>query len=305
MRLFTVLLLVGATTLVACGKKSYNAKSAPLTAKYDKIWTALRKIVGEEYEIDEAETDKGDGVLVTKWKHDPSPEYLRTFRRRVEAKLIVHPDDLEKARKDQRFQLQVNVIKEVNDNIDAPRDVENAEWFDPTNDDPAERIILARVKMDTQDPDGPPILPQPRELEASSDGEWVETPVSNVTQPEAWDSVLQVARSFGYRDKLLQPQVGRYETDWMPSDTHEPEKAQQRNRIIAVVVPRTDGGKTRHLVRIRVEQQSRERLEGEWVDVRRDDVFEQVLGLKVQDQMRLIEQDKPAEDDGDEPTAAR
>lgn len=276
---------LAALALCACKTPPYK-EGPPLAVERDKLWATLRSVVSNRFEIDEKETDQVEGVLATKWSYDMSFEYLTSFRRMVEAKIEPFEDDAKKPAKDRRLQVFLRVRREINDNIDDPRSKKEADWGDEENDTELENILHQQIMLEHTSYTVTNIPKPPPELEPTTNPRWTQTRLVDAPREKCWDALRTVARSYGYLEKLLQPEVGHYESDWSPQGgTDKLENARERNRLVADVLPETAEGGTKHRVQLRVEVETRKTLDEPWVSTVRDLRIEEVYALELEERL--------------------
>jgi hypothetical protein len=284
-------IVLGVLGVTGCASSPlYHASSEPLPTSRDELWQSLRRVVTRRFTIDEEETDEKKLVLVSSWELDPSFDYLGSFRRRVEAKLISFEDDKDKELKDRRWQVKLSVVKQTNQNIDNPYDAARAEWGETSFDSELESMLLTEIEMEHVASSGSTSLrePEPERYPVSADGRWTTTGQRIVTHEIAWDALLQSARVSGYREQLAQPEIGRYTSEWELEEQEVPELSRARTRLIAEIVSETTEGYTFHTVRIRVERQERSNSNDPWFDVPRSLTFEQILVKQIDELMRRM-----------------
>lgn len=265
--------------LPGCQQERYNTEGRPLPAGRAELWKTMRRVVERQfYAIDKEKSDEKAGELVTEWYYDMSREYLRSYRRQVRMQLVSFEADKDLPESQRRWQVKIGVVKQVNQNIDDPRNIEKADWGDEDFDTDAERQLLMHLEMEHR-----PIASNiPRTegydsgFQPSEDGAWLLSSSKIVEQQAAWDTLKGVARSQGYEPRTIKSEIGYLESDWVVGADYveEPKLALQRSRLIAQLVSETTDEATFQRVKVRVEQQERDDPRSPWRDAGRADVDE-------------------------------
>ncbi|MHC4223247.1 MAG: hypothetical protein ACYSUN_04590 [Planctomycetota bacterium] len=89
--------------------------------------------------LDAKKSSAASGEFWTRWKHEPSVWYRET--RRTRAHVRIRGIDTESPK------IEVQAFTQINDNIDAPHDIENARWVRATRDSDLEQRISAKFAM--------------------------------------------------------------------------------------------------------------------------------------------------------------
>jgi hypothetical protein len=163
----TLFLLVVASALVACkgvdttGQSSEGFAAPDRAMVYESALTALRE---QGFTPDSSASSEAQGVVVTRHKLDLSPFSAQGHREKATVRIHEVPE--------QRgfFTVEVNVLREYNDNISQPSNPIAAEWRKAVRVPEVENLIKSRVEMAYIAPDASPEFRQTHGLPAGAPG---------------------------------------------------------------------------------------------------------------------------------------
>lgn len=158
-----------------CGQSSEGFAAPDRSMVYDSAYDALRR---QGFTPDSSASSSSEGVIITRYKLDLSPFSGHGFREK--ATVRVH----EVAQRSGYFTVEVNVLREYNDNIAQPSNPIAAEWRSAVRAPDVENLIKSRVEMAFIQPGASAQFRENHGLPSAETGRMPELS----TQPEAKDT---------------------------------------------------------------------------------------------------------------------
>jgi len=143
-------LLVLSTALTACqsadttGQRSEGFAAPDRAMVYEAAWNALRQ---QGFTPDSSASSQTTGVIVTRHKLSMAPFSGQGFRDQATVRIHEVPQHAH------HYTVEVNVLREFNDNIKQPSNPVAADWRTGVREPDLENLIKSRVEMMFISPD--------------------------------------------------------------------------------------------------------------------------------------------------------
>jgi len=137
------LLWMGLATLVGCGNTAGMLRDVRWGNEFDGDFEDVREraaqVIAKHYPrgLDPDQSDPDSGDFYTVWHHEVSMWNRETNRSR--ARVVVEP------RGEDRVRVGVAVVKQINNNIDNPHDIDDAIWVRKQRNTEMEEILESTI----------------------------------------------------------------------------------------------------------------------------------------------------------------
>jgi hypothetical protein len=139
----TVLILIAASAVGGCanteGKLSELSWGAPVKSDYESMVERARAMTlrrfPKGFDPDRTKEDKGE--FYTVWDYKMAVAYRDSTRSKAHVKV----EDLGNG----QVRVGVAIVKQVNDNIDNPHDIDEARWVKTTRDEEAASLLVSSI----------------------------------------------------------------------------------------------------------------------------------------------------------------
>ena len=120
------------------GQRSEGFAAPDREMVYDAGWNALRQ---QGFTPDSSASSQKDGLIVTRYRHEMQPFSGHGFREKAHLRVHDVPD------RPNYFTVEVNVLREYNDNLSQPSNPVVADWRTAERVGEVENLIKSRVEM--------------------------------------------------------------------------------------------------------------------------------------------------------------
>ncbi len=138
-----ILILCAAAALCGChnidGKLDDVSWGAPVQSDYQSMVERARAMTLRRYPkgLDPDKTNEEKGDFFTVWDYKVAVTYRDTTRSKAHVKV----EDLGKG----KVRVGAAVVKQINDNIDNPHDINEARWMGTARDDEAAALLVSSI----------------------------------------------------------------------------------------------------------------------------------------------------------------